>query len=69
MNVFFNNDNGREKMHLLCAALWALVMVLINVKWFSRQLKHFRTYDPAERIAAPNAIPPVIPRETDAMQV
>ena len=51
-NVVSLRDEEQKLLHLYIACGWLLVMVLLNAKWFSRQLKNFRP--------PPASAPPVI---------
>jgi len=53
-NVFVTKDVSQKTLHLFCAVGMLLIMMLLNARWFSRQVKRFQRY---ERNVTP---PPVI---------
>jgi hypothetical protein len=50
-NVFFVRDPQRLN-HVVCGVIWVSIMVLVNARWFVRQIKQFKPPEP---------VPPVIP--------
>ncbi|MBC8096287.1 MAG: hypothetical protein H7Y43_10775, partial [Akkermansiaceae bacterium] len=64
-NVFIVKDPGQRFAHLICATAWVALMVILNARWFFRQVREFR---PLTKYTAPEptpaAIPPVIPTST-----
>ncbi len=64
-NVFTVKAHSQRIAHLICAGAWVALMVILNAKWFSRQVREFR---PLDKYTAPEPscapIPPVIPTQT-----
>ncbi|MCW5554633.1 MAG: hypothetical protein KIS67_21040 [Verrucomicrobiae bacterium] len=58
-NVYALRDDGDRMYHLVCAGFWLLVVMVLNAKWFSRQVKHFRPLDRGR--ANPPPAPPPLP--------
>jgi hypothetical protein len=63
-NLLFNVQNIEQKVaHLVCAAAWLLLMVILNASWFFRQISQFKPLDaatepmPPVRATAPPPIP------------
>lgn len=56
-NVFSLHDDGQRFSQQLFAFGWLLVMLLINAKWFSRQVKNFQPF---------NLTPPPVITQTPA---
>jgi hypothetical protein len=68
-NVFIVKDREFRIAHLVCAGAWVVLMILLNARWFSRQLKQFQPlgkFVPTE--PARTSAPPPIPTQTGAMQ-
>ncbi len=52
-NVFSLRDDGQLRYQQLFAFAWLLVMLLLNARWFVRQVKNFR---PEDKLAKPPVI-------------
>jgi hypothetical protein len=44
-NLFIVKDERAKAEHLICAAAWVLLMLVLNAKWFTRQVKCFQPLD------------------------
>jgi hypothetical protein len=58
-NVFFVRD-ALKLNHVVCGMVWVILMLLLNARWFLRQVKQFKPPEPVPpRInsAAPAAVP------------
>jgi hypothetical protein len=58
-NVLYVQDPGQERAHLYFASAWLLAALVLNAKWFLRQVKAFQ---PPGREPIPEP-PPVLPPE------
>ncbi len=58
-NVYALRDEGDRMYHLICAGFWLLVVMVLNAKWFFRQVKYFKPFDrpPANPPPAPPPLP------------
>jgi hypothetical protein len=52
-NVFSIRDDSARTFHLFFALVWLLLMIVLNARWFTRQVKNFR---PLQR----DDVPPVL---------
>ena len=52
-NVFSLRDDSDRNLHLLFAAVWLAVALVLNANWFFRQLRNFRPPEKTDK-------PPVI---------
>lgn len=57
-NVFFTRDSSQLVYHQYFASGWLLLAVLLNLKWFARQVRNFR---PLEMVAKPPVISELSP--------
>jgi hypothetical protein len=66
VNVFTVKDYDQKIAHLICAAIWLLLMVIINLRWFVRQVKEFKPLDSTVLANEPKqiAVPPPLPSQT-----
>ncbi|HEU5123185.1 MAG TPA: hypothetical protein VFW05_03875 [Verrucomicrobiae bacterium] len=68
-NVFMVRDTNQQWAHLICAAAWLALVIVLNAKWFSRQWREFR---PLEKYVQPEparaATPPPIPTTTGVLE-
>jgi hypothetical protein len=63
-NAYIVRQPGQRTAHVICAAVWLFVMVILNLRWFTRQLKEFRPlekFTPAEPRTA--SVPPPLPTQ------
>ncbi|MGH7950934.1 MAG: hypothetical protein ACREFE_03300, partial [Limisphaerales bacterium] len=60
-NVFALRDDDRRIDHLYFALGWLALMILLNAKWFARQIKNFRPLEKVEPPPVIAEIPPEIP--------
>jgi hypothetical protein len=44
-NVFFVRD-AQKFNHVMCGLVWVPLMLLLNARWFSRQVKQFKPPEP-----------------------
>lgn len=58
-NVYALRDEGDRMYHLICAGCWLLVVMVLNAKWFMRQVKNFQPLDRAPANPPP-APPPLL---------
>lgn len=52
-NVYFNRDATQLVYHEYFAFAWLLIVVLLNLRWFTRQVRNFR---PPEKIEKPPVV-------------
>ena len=52
-NVGSVHDHNERLAHLACALTWLLVILLLNAKWFLRQVNNFRPPRPADADTTP----------------
>jgi hypothetical protein len=52
-NVISIRDDSARTFHLFFALVWLLLMIVLNARWFTRQVKNFR---PLQR----DDVPPVL---------
>jgi hypothetical protein len=57
-NVFTVNEEGQRLTHVICAILWFALMLVLNAKWFLRQLKSFQ---PLRKATQPPPLPEAPP--------
>ncbi len=62
-NIFnlFVQNGANAPMHIMVAAAWLIVMIILNAPWFFRQFAAFKNYLPAgEKAADGSTLPPII---------
>jgi hypothetical protein len=60
-NIFVVGVAPQKQQHLLFAAGWLVLMIVLNLKWFLRQVKRFQSSRRAKPAPATMEAPPVIP--------
>jgi len=60
-NIFSLRDDEQIRFHQVFASAWLMVMVIVNVRWFRRQVLNFQPSAPAAPAAAggPPPLPPL----------
>ncbi|HYG22111.1 MAG TPA: hypothetical protein VEH04_04950 [Verrucomicrobiae bacterium] len=61
-NIYMVHNWPQRTAHLICAAIWIIIAVLLNARWFANQIKAFRPLEkwtPAPP-PLPGNIPPVM---------
>jgi hypothetical protein len=60
-NVFSSLREGNElNLHLLFSGVWLVLVIVLNVNWFFRQMKAFRPPAQIEKPPAATEVPPII---------
>ena len=61
-NLFALRNEEQRVYHQFFALGWLLLMMVLNAKWFWRQVKNFRPLEKMEPPPAAAAVPPVLPK-------
>jgi hypothetical protein len=61
-NVLATRDDERRIYHLYFSFAWLVLMILLNAKWFARQIKNFRPYEKIEAPPVLAEVPPATPK-------
>ena len=69
-NIFMVKESSARYAHLICAALWLVLMIVLNLRWFVRQVKVFSRLDPNSTISESNSgsVPPRIPLQAELVE-
>jgi hypothetical protein len=69
-NVFMVKEPNARNAHLLCALLWLVLMVILNLRWFMRQVAVFSRLEPNSAVSesSPGPVPPRIPRPAELVE-
>jgi hypothetical protein len=60
-NIFVVGTAELRRKHLLFAIGWLCVMIIVNLKWFLRQVRNFQPFRRAQPAPAAMEAPPIIP--------